>query len=173
MVVDFDLDRPVRRVTKVETQGSPDGMIARVTNQAEVRPHHSKEGATPKAISGLASYTHAGRTSIGEGYKPCVEIQSETATGTVRSEADAAAKAPEILLVVAEAERAVGVPNQGKAGVENALHGHGAPCLQLTALGSIPGQMLVGHGHRGCTRNRRTPRQAGAIVAAAHRGQRG
>ena len=171
--MDFELDRPVRRATKVETQDSPHGMIPRVTNQADVRPNHSKEGVTPKTVSGLASYTHADRTSIGEGHKPCVEVQPESVTETVRSEPDSAAKAPVFVLIVPEANRALGVPAQRKAGMEYALHGHRASCLQLTALGPIPGRMPVAQGNRRCATNRRTPRQASAIVEAAHRGQRG
>ena len=142
--MDFDLDQPVRGAAKVEPQGSPYGTVAGTANQTDVRPHRSKEGAAIQAVSDLASNAHVGRCSIVERHKPRVQVQTEAATGTVGSEADSAAKAPGLVLMVPEAEQSLGVPDERKAGMEYAVYGNGASCLQLTALGSIPGRMPVG-----------------------------
>lgn len=63
-------------------------------------------------------------------HKPSADVQAETAAETVGREADSAAEAPELVLIVPEADRALGVSGECKAGMRNTFHGGRAPYLQ-------------------------------------------
>ena len=91
-------------------------------------------------VSNLASNAYVGRCSIVERQKPCVQIQTEPATETVRSEADSAANAPVFVLIVPEGQTEPSAfPIRGKAGMEYAVHGHRASCLSTDRpSGPIP-----------------------------------
>ena len=143
LVVDFDIDSRVRRIAKIDTQGSPERTVTGIADQADIGSHRAEVGTTPQSVASFSSNTDIGRFSIAQRHETCVEIQRESAPLT-RSETNAAPEAPGIMLVIAETERALGVPDHREAWIKNAFDGHGAFGLQLTALGTIPGQVFVG-----------------------------